>query len=287
MTALIKHASDNVYITGRKSMTLRFYIHTIAKRAETTALLDSGATENFLNLSYAKWLKLPIKRLPTPRKLYNVDGTQNKSGELQFYTDLSVQTGSNRTNLRFFLTDLGDHKVILGYPWFSASQPRIDWKRGWIEHSQLPIIARAPNASRALFGTRRVNHPKPIAHDRYFLGRVTVGTVTTPTTPSIPKEYARHHHIFSKEASQRLPKTTIWDHAIELLPDAPTLLSGRLLPLTQKEIEECHKFVEEHLRRGTIRESKSPYAANFFFVKKKDGKLHPVQDYCPLNKWTL
>ena len=32
--------------------------------------------------------------------------------------------------------------------------------------------------------------------------------------------------------------------------------------------------------------SKSPYAANFFFVKKKDGKLRPVQDYCPLNKWT-
>ena len=31
--------------------------------------------------------------------------------------------------------------------------------------------------------------------------------------------------------------------------------------------------------------SKSPYAANFF-IKKKDGKLQPVQDYCPLNKWT-
>jgi len=151
-------------------MTLHFYIHSIAKRAKTTALLDSGATKNFLNLSYAKWLKLPIKRLPTPWKLYNVDGTQNKSRELQFYTDLSIQMGSNQTNLRFFLTDLGDHKAILGYPWFSTSQPRIDWKQGWIEHSQLPIIARAPNTSKALFGTRRVNHPKPVIHDQYFLG---------------------------------------------------------------------------------------------------------------------
>jgi hypothetical protein len=25
---------------------------------------------------------------------------------------------------------------------------------------------------------------------------------------------------------------------------------------------------------------------NFFFMKKKDGKLQPVQDYQPLNKWT-
>jgi hypothetical protein len=46
------------------------------------------------------------------------------------------------------------------------------------------------------------------------------------------------------------------------------------------------KFVEEHLCKGTIQESWSPYAANFFFIKKKDEKLHPVQDYRPINKWT-
>jgi len=47
----------------RKSMTVRTYVHSPLKRAETTALLDSGATENFMNLAYAKWLKLPIKML--------------------------------------------------------------------------------------------------------------------------------------------------------------------------------------------------------------------------------
>ena len=71
------------------------------------------------------------------------------------------------------------------------------------------------------------------------------------------------------------------------LPNAPTTLPRRLLPLTQEEIWECHKFIQEHLQRGTITRSKSPYAANFFFVKKKDGKLWPVQDYWPLNKWTI
>jgi hypothetical protein len=35
-----------------------------------------------------------------------------------------------------------------------------------------------------------------------------------------------------------------------------------------------------------IQPSKGPYASNYFFVKKKDGKLRPVQDYRPLNKWT-
>ena len=73
---------------------------------------------------------------------------------------------------------------------------------------------------------------------------------------------------------------------MELLPGAPNTLPGKLLPLTQEEKSEMHKFVQEHLRRGTIQVSKSPYVANFFFVKKKDGKLQPVQDYQPINNWT-
>jgi len=80
-------------------MTIRCYIHSIAKRAEAVVLLDSEATEIFINLSYAKWLKLPIKQLPIPQTLLNVNGTENKSGKLQFYTDLDVQTGAMKTTL--------------------------------------------------------------------------------------------------------------------------------------------------------------------------------------------
>ena len=182
--------------------------------------------------------------------------------------------------------DLGNHKAILGYPWFATTQPKIDWKCGWIDHTQLPIILQAPNAQKAVFGLRTWNHPRPVHTEQYFIGKVTIGETTT-SSPAIPEEYQRHVKIFSEAESQRLPAHSIWDHAIELLPNIPSTLPGRLLPLTQEEIHECHKFIQEHLQRGTITRSKSPYTANFFFVKKKDGKLRPVQDYRPLNKWTI
>ena len=41
------------------------------------------------------------------------------------------------------------------------------------------------------------------------------------------------------------------------------------------------------MEKGYISKSKSPYASPFFFIKKKDGKLHPVQDYCKLNEYTI
>jgi hypothetical protein len=120
------------------------------------------------------------------------------------------------------------------------------------------------------------------------MGRVTIGSATNnpELNAAIPAEYRQHRKVFSKEESQRMPHSTIWDHTIELLPGAPDTMPGRLLPLTQEEKAEMQKFVQEHLKRGTIHISKSPYAANFFFVKKKDGKLRPVQDYQPVNKWT-
>ena len=115
-------------------------MHSAKKRTEGIALIDSGATENFMSLNYARWLGLPIKRLEKPRQLFNVDRMENKARNLQFYTNVSLQTGTQHTNHRFFLLDLGEVKAIFGYPWFAATQPKIDWARGWIDSSQLPII---------------------------------------------------------------------------------------------------------------------------------------------------
>ena len=55
-------------------------------------------------------------------------------------------------------------------------------------------------------------------------------------------------------------------------------------PAEQKALD---SFLEENLRTGRIRPSKSPMASPFFFIKKKDGKLQPVQDYRQLNDLTV
>ena len=113
--------SDRMYFSIWKSMQLHVFIHLSQKRAKTTALLDSGVTENFISMQYAKELWLPIKHLQQPWPVYNVDGMRNKKGDIEHYMDLEMQTGSRRVWLQFFLTDLADQKAILGYPWFAAN----------------------------------------------------------------------------------------------------------------------------------------------------------------------
>ncbi len=90
-------------------MTLCVFMHSKSKRANTIALLDSGATENFMSLQYTKYLQLPIKVLAEPRWLFNVDRTRNKAGDLKYYTDLHTRTGTTQRTLWYFLSDLGEN----------------------------------------------------------------------------------------------------------------------------------------------------------------------------------
>jgi hypothetical protein len=124
-------------------MTICVYLNSLFKRAETSALLDSGTTENFINPDYARELKLPIEELAEPCKVFNMNRTQNRHGQITHHTDLEVRTGDQIRTMHFFLTNLGEQKVILGYPWFAAVQPIIDWAKGWIAYEQLPMVIKA------------------------------------------------------------------------------------------------------------------------------------------------
>src|SRR6266436_3497914 len=107
-----------------------------------------------------------------------------------------------------------------------------------------------------------------------------------PPESAIPKCYKDFADIFSKEAFAHLPPHKAWDHAIELHPDAK-LPRGRTFPLSPTEQKELDAFLRENLANGRIHLSKSLIGAPVFFVKKKEGSLHLVQDYRKLNEITV
>ena len=95
---------------------------------------------------------------------------------------------------------------------------------------------------------------------------------STKPKRTLPAEYAEYAQVFSKEATDHVPPTHPYDHAINL-DDSFVPKIGKLYPLSIKEREAADDFIDENLRSGKIRPSKSPQASPFFFVKKKDGGL--------------
>ena len=102
----------------------------------------------------------------------------------------------------------------------------------------------------------------------------------------VPKEYHEFLDVFDKEKANRFPEPQLYDHKIEMKSGfQPKAFKG--YNLTPEEQIELDKFSKENLDKGYIKPSESPMASPFFFVKKKDGKLQPCQDYCYLNDWTV
>ncbi len=271
-------------------------------------LVDSGATDNFINSQLLKRLYISYLPVPNPIKIWNVDGTLNQDGNITHYTDLQVKTGKETYILRFLITNLGRDEVILGYPWFTAFEPKIRWKEATLEEEYQPVVITTINthepmielAIRALetYGLDEEAWEQLLSEEEPYIAicKMTMASELAQKAMDqtkktfeqmVPAQYHRHRKVFSKEASHRFPPTRPWDHTIDLLPKAPKTLDCKVYPLAITEGDALTEFLSEQLQKGYIRPSKSPYASPFFFIKKKDGKLRPVQDYRKLNALTV
>jgi hypothetical protein len=93
--------------------------------------------------------------------------------------------------------------------------------------------------------------------------------------------------VFSEEESQRFPPRRLCDHTINFKPGVPDAIDCKIYPMTRVEDDALDLFIDEQLEKRYIHPSKSQYASSFFFIKKKDEKLRPVQDYRKINAWTV
>jgi hypothetical protein len=102
---------------------------------------------------------------------------------------------------------------------------------------------------------------------------------------TVPTTLHKYADIFSETAFDSLLECRKWDHTIELERE-PSPGFRKVYPMTLIEQMEMDAFLEEASATGRIRQSKSPLRAPVFFIKKKDRKLHFVQDYQALNAIT-
>jgi len=102
----------------------------------------------------------------------------------------------------------------------------------------------------------------------------------------LPTHYLEYREVFEKTDFDTLPKQQPWDHTIKLTANFKPV-DCKVYPLTKSKQVALEEFLHENLCTGRIHTSKSPMASPFFFVKKKDGKLQPTQDYHKVNDTTI
>ena len=86
-----------------------------------------------------------MKKLDNPRKIFNIDDTENKSGSITHYLDLDILTKGIHHEMRFLVADLGREELLLGYPWLATFEPSLHWRTATINEKILPIVISSIN----------------------------------------------------------------------------------------------------------------------------------------------
>ncbi|SJL00960.1 uncharacterized protein ARMOST_04273 [Armillaria ostoyae] len=274
------------------------------KNFATKALVDSGCTSSAINRAFVRKHQLDTVKTAVPIIVYNADGTRNQAGDITEYVEMRMSISNHVERIDFAVTDLGPKDLYLGHDWLKRHNPVINWETGtvifgrcqcvknpfplpdadpddpWDEELEDGDVILAVNMEEEIV-IRAVHHANDLA--------AAANAEKPPKTfeEMVPPDYRSFRDLFSKENFDELPERKPWDHAIELVPNAKSTLDCKVYPLNRNEQEQLDKFLDENLDSGRIKESKSPFASPFFFVKKKDGSLRPVQDYRKLNEMTI
>jgi len=116
--------------------------------------------------------------------------------------------------------------------------------------------------------------------------KITVAEYLDALASRLPAQYRAFVGIFGKAAQASLPTHRPQDMLIDLeLGKQPP--SGKLYPLSPDELELLKEYLNETLRNGKIRPSKSITGAPIFFAKEANSKLRIVVDYRGLNAITI
>jgi len=226
LTQAVLNSSGSMYIARNHAIQVPFQRRTKTKQVDQKALLDCGATECFIHPQAVKRLKLTTRKLIKPQKVQNVDSTPNKSGEILEAVDLLVNNNSRKASHAFFIADIGRDDFILGYPFFKASNPNVNWSGGRIEGFTTTSSINADNWRPPFRGTKRqITTPAWVrcipgweeGNKIWLQTRVAKTTVAQQLAEAatdkkkctwqeiVPERYHRHGKVFSEEASERFP----------------------------------------------------------------------------------
>src|SRR5260221_12504690 len=87
-----------MYIARNRAIQVPFKLRTREKRVDQKALLDSGATECFINPRTVQWLQLPTKKLLKPCSVRNVDGQPTRAGTINKPSELHANSKERKRN---------------------------------------------------------------------------------------------------------------------------------------------------------------------------------------------
>ena len=264
-------------------------------------LLDCGATRNYVSADFIAEHKLKLLKLDSFSVEMADGSTRECLGQLH---RASVKIGKYRDKLTFDATKLqSGFDVVLGMPWLAQRNPDVNWtaRELQLQYKNELIVLRADNHSPAVKGLVSAKtferylkkgeqcYSISVHESTFDIGKfqnTLSSDVDTATfdNPVVEKLLRSYKGVFPCDLVGLGPEDRV-THEIKVAEGCrPVHRAPHRMSVAHEE--ELQKRLQELVKAGHIRPSKSPWAAPVLFTPKKDGGLRFCVDYRGLNSVT-
>jgi len=283
---------------------------------KTDILIDSGSKFNLIDELYCKDYHIPYyddEKLP---KIYGIGGTQSIVG---ITPPLTLRYKDHVCQTCFYVTNLPTYSCLLGSDWLRTHNPNINFTTNELffesDFCSSNCLSIHPTYSDPSSKTTFLNYEssafsnstEPIIAPSFTVVSVpkndkgnsslssnsnSTQLSTSPskseseTKVSLPSVLSQFSDVFNESSADKLPPHRPYDCQINLVENSK-LYYGPIYPLTDEESTALKEYINDNLKKGFIRKSKSPAGAPVLFVPKKNGKLRMCVDYRQLNSITI
>jgi len=127
------------------------------------ALLDSGATGNFIDRDFVRTKGINTWSISRPIPVYNVDGSPNKAGQISEVVDVVLRYKTHSERMLLAVFSLRRQSMILSYTWLKDHNPEVNWQTREVQMNRCPprcegyCMIRKEQASWKRMETRALN----------------------------------------------------------------------------------------------------------------------------------
>jgi len=190
------------------------------------ALLDSGATEMFMDKKTAAKHRFKLQKLERPVAVRNIDRTNNSGGAITHQVEVNMYYKNHIERMKMDMCDLGKTGVILGMLWLQVHNPEINWEMGKVKMTRCPPLCgkntKLERGQKVKKGKRVVTLEEEkvvrwMVEDKEDWGREEkVEADHKKIKEMVPQRFLKWRKVFGKVELERIPMRKIWDHAIDL-----------------------------------------------------------------------
>jgi len=109
----------------------------------TIAMIDSGASGNFISEALVRLVGLPTRRKKDPYNLRIADGSTLLKGSVdEETTSLPFTIQRHYKEMSFDVIGMATHYIILGMPWLEKHNLAINWRRKVLKFKRTGDVTR-------------------------------------------------------------------------------------------------------------------------------------------------